>query len=261
MRDLDKIKSKILKLINLSEDVNASNGEVANAMNAATRMMAAHNLTRDDIDHSAKSGDPTQRVTMGRHCAVSIGTNLSTWECMLMHFVCDFIGYVAHYKTSLQYLRKDGIAVLDDEGHQRKGCLIYFYGSSDSAEACVELYEELRDTICAMAQLLYGGWYKGDGAVYAQGFCSGLELARQKAIDAYKNSDDQTTALVLQDEKQQAIVIKRGKDWLKKEHGIQLRKGSRRSGASGDAAAFSNGQRDGRNHGAQRPQVRRKLTA
>ena len=256
MRDLDTIKRKLGKLLSLSDDVTASRGEIDNAMAAATRLMAQHNLTRRDID--MKADDPVANVSLGRHCAVSHGAKMSAWEGRLAMFVSDFIGYVNAYTTPPQILRKDGIAITDQDGNARKGCLIWFYGSVDSAEAAVELFEELRDTICAMAQLLYASWMRGDGAVYAQGFVEGLEQARRRSLEELRDSDEQTTALVLRDEKHQMVVRERSRDWLKKKHGVRLSK-RRRGGASGDPNAFRSGERDGRNHGVSRPNPTRKL--
>lgn len=257
MRDLSKIKDKLRKLLNLSGDVSASEGEIDNAMSAATRIMAQHNLTRDDID--MKSDDPVANVRMGRHATTSIGGNLSTWESMLAHFVVRFIGYVSWYKTGTQMLKKNGLAVLDEQGNQRKGCLVYFYGSDDSCDAAIEIYEELRDTISAMAQLLHGSWYRGDGALYAQGFCQGLKDAHLRSVQALKDGDHETTALVLRDEKNQLAVQRKSTNWLKKEHGVRLSSGGRRSGASGDPNAYRQGRADGKNYNPSRPSGTRKI--
>lgn len=258
MRNLDKIKDKLRKLLNLSDSVSASKGEVDNAMNAATRLMSQHNLTRDDIDLSAS--DPVKNVTMGRHSSVSLGRNFSTWESMLLQFVAKFIGFTKSYQHPSQPLKKNGIAVLDEQGKQRFGSMVYFYGSDESAEVCVDIYEELRDTIQAMGLLLHGGWFRGDGAMYCQGFANGLQSALARSKDGLKLCDDQTTALVLQDEKNQLAVEIKSKEWLKKVHGVKVTMVKTKGARSGDRRAYREGQRDGANYNPSRPTPTRKLT-
>ena len=258
MSKLDKIKVKITKLISLAEDVSASPGEIENAVAAATRLMAQNNLTRDDIDLNDEA-DPTKSVKLGRHCAISKTYSIKAWEHSLADFVCEFIGYVTYYSEGPMPLKRNGIAILDDKGNLRKGCLIWFYGSDDDCVAAVELFEELRDTITIMAVTRYGAWSRGDGAVYAQGFCSGLRKYHQKAVCKLRASNDETRALMVQDRSNQTAVRKKAKAWLGTKQGIYLTRSRGSSGGSGSTEALEAGFQDGSNHAAQRPGTTKKL--
>jgi hypothetical protein len=255
--NLDRIKDKLRKLLNLSDSNNASQGEIDNAMNAATRLMSQHNLTRDDIDLSAD--DPVKNMKIGRHSSVSLGRNFSTWEGSLLNFVSTFIGFTNNYRSPSVALKKNGLAILDEDGKQRYGSMVYFYGSEDNAEAAVEIYEELRDTTQALGLLLYGGWFRGDGAVYCQGFIRGLVDALDRSMKKLKEFDDQTTALVLVDEKNQLAVTVKAKAWLHKQFGVRLQTKARRGGARGDPSAYRQGRQDGANYNPSRPTPTRKL--
>ena len=254
---LSNVKDKLRKLLNLSTNAGAAEGEVDNAMAAATRLMTQHNLTREDVDMHAQ--DPVQNVRLGRHASVSLGRNFSSWEGMLAVFVKEFIGYLDCYKTPSIALKKNGVAVLDEDGHPRFGTMVYFYGSEDSAEAAVEVYEELRDTIQAMGLLLHRGWFKGDGAVYCQGFCDGLDSAYKRSVAKLKICDEQTTALVIVDAKNQEAMSIKAKAWLKLTHGIGNLRRARSGGARGSASAYREGQSDGANYNPSRPAPTRKL--
>lgn len=256
MHNLDKIKDKLRKLLMLSDGVGASQGEIDNAMAAATRLMTQHNLTREDVDMHAQ--DPTKNVKMGRSSSVSLGRNFSTWESMLCQFVTKFIGYASYYSSPSVALKKNGLAVLDEDGKQRFGSMVYFFGAWDNCEACVEIYEELRDTIQAMALLLHGGWFRGDGAVYCQGFCVGLVETYTRSVKQLKQHDEQTTALVLADEQNQLAIAGKANNWLRKKHGVKLRTTSM-SGANGSSAAFNQGRKDGASYNPSRPTPQRKL--
>lgn len=211
----------------------ASEGEIQNALNLATRMMAKHQLTRDDIDTSA--ADPTAKVAMGRHFAFCKGANLSTWESILTHFIKSFIGSVSCYNAGKIPIRKNGIATeIFTQGQPRTAQAVCFFGSDDDARCAVELFEELRDAIATMAITRWGGWARGDGFAYAFGFAQGI-------------SDAHTTALA---------IVSKARDWLAETHGVRLQtKASRRRitlrGNSG--TALSEGRRDGSSYQVSRP--------
>lgn len=211
----NNIKERLKKLLNLADDQSASSGEVANAMRMARKLMVEHGLSRDSLKDSE----------FLRLSVENIGKNLSTWEAQAAIFICDLVGYV----TPIQ-----GRGRLD------------FFGPGEDVRTTADLYTLTRDTIKATALLLYDGWYRGDGALYAQGYVLGLSEAHKKASQQLEAED---TALMVQDAKQQAEVKARAKAWLQRTENIRTRKGSRRTGAqSGSAEAFYEGRRDGRNH-------------
>ena len=258
MNNIKKIKEKITKLLNLSEGVGATQGEIENAIAAATRLMAMHNLSRDDIDFN-DSENPTSAVQMGRSFAISKTRYFVTWEHDLISFICEFIGFVNAYTASPEPLRKNGIAILNEDGKQRTGSLVWFYGAAEDCESAVELFEEIREAIAIMSVTRWGAWSRGDGGAYAEGFCLGLSQALKKAVKDFKEGDSQTKALVLRNESNQLAVKKDAKIWLAKEHGIHLRRKRCSGGASGSNEARRDGMKDGLNYNPSRPIKKQKL--
>lgn len=256
--NIESIRKKITNIIRLSEDNTATEGEIKAAVHAATKLMAKYNITRSDIDLSDQE-DGTKDMKMGDHVAISHGARLTKWETVLTTFVCDFIGYISACWQTSTLLFKHGIAVLDQDGNHRKGALIYFYGQTDNAAAAVDLFEELRETIASLAKIHHGGWFRGDGASYAEGFVAGMEEARVEALGDLQADDKSTTALILQDQKNQAIIKKRGEKWFCQKHGCRIRSRSQRGGANGDPAAYEKGQKHGRNYRAERRQPVKRL--
>lgn len=258
MSDINSIKDKLAKLLRLSQDNAATDGEIANALNLAAQLMAKHQLTRDDIDLGAT--DPIARVRMGRHFAFSKSSKITSWEGQLAMFVTEFINSVSCYVGRAEMVKFKGIVMLDPEtGEPRTAVPVCFYGSDDDAESAVEMFAELRDAIVTMALVRWGGWARGDGGAYAEGFVSGLKSKIKDAHAALLNSDQQTHALTLQSNKLALAIVDKAKDWLATEHRIKLGKRSRSSGSrSGSDSARREGRQDGASY-ANRPTVRPKL--
>jgi hypothetical protein len=256
--NIDRIKDKLAKLLRLGENSAATDGEIDNALTMAASLMAKHQLTREDIDMN--EADPIARVTVGRHFAFTKGGNLTSWERLIHHFVCEFIGSIACYNAGKMTARRNGIAVaLDADGEPRRANALCFYGSDDDARCAVSLFEELRDAIAAMAIIRWGSWAKADGGAYAYGFAQGLRDANKKAKRELMNTDEQTTALMITSGETQLAIVSKGKAWLKTTHNItlQTRSGRRTSFGSRNANnAMSEGRRDGSNYNVNRPGLR-----
>lgn len=264
MSNISRIKEKLAKLLRLGEDTAATDGEIQNALNLATQMMAKHQLTRDDIDLSAV--DPTAKVSLGRHFAFCKGTTLSTWESCLSIFVTNFIGSVSCYNAGKMPIRKNGIAA-DFFGPSpdspREAIAIAYYGSDDDARCAASMFEELRDAIATMALIRWGGWLRGDGGAYAYGFVSGLVSAHRTAVQSLMDQDATTTALMIKSDANSLAIVNKGKDWLATTHGVRLQKkaASRRVGYSSSNArtAMNEGRRDGANYNPTRPSSHHKI--
>jgi len=258
MSNINRIREKLAKLLALGEDNSASQGEIDNALSMASAMMAKHNLTRDDIDMSAV--DPIAKVAFGRHWAFSKGASLTTWECVLCNFTVSFIGTVKYYQSKGMAVRRRGIAETDARGDIRTATGVAFYGCDEDAECAATLFEELRDAAATMAIIRWGGWARGDGAAYAEGFALGIQSANTKAALALKNGDAQTTALMLVSEKMQLAIQEKGTEWLATTHKVNLSKGRARSfSRSGSGEARAEGRRDGSNYGVSRGSTARKI--
>lgn len=251
---LDSIKRKLAKLLKLGEDAAATDGEITNALAIATRLMAEHQLTRDDIDLTA--ADPAARLALGRHFAFGKSRKLTTWELQLSSFVSAFIGGVNDYCTAPMPVRRNGIA--DPTGSTASA--IAFYGADDAARCAVEMFEELRDAIATMAIVRWGGWAKGDGAKYALGFAMGLIKAHEQAT-ATLDQDPATHAMILRNSQTSLAIVKQARHWLSATHGVNLKPAKSRSVSirGTGIAAYGEGKRDGANYKATRPTSHRKL--
>ena len=213
---MNKIKQRIKKLLTLAGDPSAEPGEITNAMKAARKLMIESGISRDDLEDAEFIRLPVE----------GIGRKLSTWEAGIISVAINLVGYVQAYQ---------------------EGSSVVFYGPKAGVEQAAETYRLLRDTIHATAMLLYGSWFRGDGALYAQGYSVGLHEAHQKCNDQLHEED---TAIVLQDERKQRQVKARARAWLNREANIKVRNRSRkRNGARrGNLNAFLTGREDGRQH-------------
>jgi hypothetical protein len=233
--ELQDIKTKLVKLINLSENGAASQGEIDNALNMAARIMAKHNLTRDDIDLT--SSQPTKNVRMSRAYVSCLNSNSTTWEGNLASFCVEFIGNIDYYKTN-------GFYSLDKS---KKITVYFFYGSLDEVEIAIELFTELQEAIYMMAMIRFQNFYSKKGGSYCEGFIEGLEQSYHTEKLKLRG-DEMTNALMIKSNNTSLMIKESAKDWLYLTHKIKLRMGQGTSGASGGTDARTIGKKDGSNY-------------
>lgn len=233
--DLQNVKDKLVKLINLSENNAASQGEIDNALNMAAQIMARHNLTREDID--LNSATPTKNVRMSRGYVSCMNSNSTTWEACLARFCVEFIGNINYYKTYGTYgLNKEN-----------KITVYFFYGSEDEVEIACELFKELQEAISYMAIVRFNNFYSKKGGAYSEGFVSGLEQSYHTEKLKLRG-DSMTNALIVKSDNTSLIIKEASKNWLASVHNIRLRTGQGTRGASGGSDARQLGKRDGSNY-------------
>lgn len=255
MSDIDRIKEKLAKLLKLGEDSAATEGEIANALNIATQMMARHQLTRDDINLEAD--DPLAKLQFGRHFAFSKASKATLWEKILSPFVKSVIGSVDCYLEAGLPVRRNGIAEMQ-AGEVRTATAFVFYGPDEDAACAAAMFEELRDAISTMALIRWASWQTGSGRAYAYGFVIGLKRAAADAVLKLKSCDNATTALILQSEKTSLLIVDASREWLTKKHGVKLSPGRKTTlNFKEDNArkALAEGLADGRNYEVDKPVV------
>ena len=245
MSDIGKIKDRIRKLLNVAEDDAATDGEIENAMRAAQSLMAAYKLTEADCP-----ADTARPTTYGEQRCYAAGSNLSNWESYLMHFCCDFVRTAQfYYCHGVAKVLPSGIVQRDDTGAPICGTRITVYGPTEDVAIAVELFQELQQTIIAMARLRYGGVFRGDGRAYAEGFAHGLRerlrvVQRQLQAPAAGGNGQAGTALMVRVNAIAQQQRDEGSQWLKQQ-GVTLRSG-RRSGNYNDPGAFARGRAAGK---------------
>lgn len=248
--NLAAIKEKIRRLLAVAENHASAEGEIETAMRVATQLMTAHQLSREDVANLSEQ-DRAGRIAYGKHACFTFGANFTLWESRLANFCADFIGTCRFYYASKIIRRRDGVAVIGDTGAPLLGTRITFYGPDDDAAFCCELFEEISVAIATLARLRWGGFARGAGGSYCEGFAEGLSEANRKELERLEDSSDaQTRSLVLRSNANAIVIRKDAQAWLEKSEGIRLGRGRGRSGVSSgfSSEAFSEGRSDGRKY-------------
>ena len=214
--DINQVKDKIAKLLAVVSDAGASENEKEVAMAAAQIYMDKYSLQADECEHAELQFD--------RIAAEFIGKRPARWEMFLSTFIKKVFSIPCY----------------------RDGNAIKFYGRREKVEMAIAMYRELQATIKSLAQSNYGTYYRGDGAVYAEGFCVGLMETYENTL-RIREQTEEGRALVVQAqalaEKEEGLAT----TWLIDEHNVNLRSSSASSGPRGSADAFDHGQSDGKN--------------
>jgi hypothetical protein len=212
-----KVIERIKKMRNTAANVASTQGEIENAMRMASTMMLQYQLTDDDL-----AEDANESSGYGSMSVLVTGIRAASWEKQLAGYVCRLLGDVFWFFNA--------------EGHRTK---IVFYGRIDSVEAAVALFTELLLEIATLGRIKYGGYAKGSGASYCEGFVRGLR-------EILLGQSSQSPALIESSRQISAKLETAAKVWLRDECGISLyiSSGSGRSGYDENAAAA--GQQDGR---------------
>jgi len=212
---LDSTKDRIAKLLAVVASETAPQGEKDNAMMAAQILMDKHNLAADDCLHADKQFDDVFTKTTGKRVA--------RWELYLTEFIKEVFGVSCYTARNS----------------------VHYYGRREPIEMASAMYDEMRHTIASRAKRQYGGWMKGDGGTYAEGFVTGLILSYRET-KRLRCQTEAGNALVVQSD---ALVKKNAleaKDWLLANSDVKLSTYSASSGPRGSDDAFSRGVADGK---------------
>ena len=219
-----RIVERIKKMRKVAANAAATEGEIENAMRMASTMMMQHNIADEDLqDESEDQGN-----AFGRIAVLVNGLRRVAWEGQLAMYIAELFGNVFCYN--------------DRGGHRGR---ISFYGPIDSVEQAAELFQELLIEIATLARLKYGGYAKGRGASYAEGFVAELS--------AILRGVNHSPAIIQSSRTLRAKLENDARSWLKTECDISLRSKSS-SGRSGyDPNAAAEGRADGRTRNVTRP--------
>ena len=243
----DKIIDRVKKLLAISNDDGASEAEIETVMNIAMKLMGEHHLTEEDLAHEPVDDYTKVDASNFEQVRSFVGKKIYGWESSLSMFVSKFVGVPVYEDARIQLARKNGICLFDEWDEPRYGKSFVFYGVSEDARLASDVYDETRRLIATMAVAKYGKVYIGDGAMYSQGFVSGLYSQVNKAAKRLEQTSN-SRALILLHRRNDLIQYKEDKarDWLHKSKGIKLQKGSGRWGSdNGSWSAYQEGQSDG----------------
>jgi hypothetical protein len=237
-KNLENVKDTIRKLLNLA-DSSTFEGEIANALKFAHRLMSEHHLKPADVNEQVADEEAEEFAKEG--CSTN-GVNMATWEGSLGMFVADMVGGIGCYRESSKPVLRNGCRVFERNGRARCRSTVHFYGFAEEVELAVDLYNRLAHTIAAMGRLRYGGVLRGEGRSYGDGFVAGLrtqlkEVERKALEGTGRELAIRSTRIA---ERKRAMA----ENWLVHEHGIRLRNRGR-SGARHHHGAFGRGREDG----------------
>ncbi|XZE19316.1 DUF2786 domain-containing protein [Pirellulaceae bacterium SH449] len=228
-REFEKILRRLRALDNTANNDASTEGEKRNALQMMQALLLQHNLSREDL--LGEAGKPS--LQLGRFSCVLNSSRACTWEHGVAHYLCEEIFPLVQYYSS----------------RLGKRTLFHFYGPQLDCSNCLDLFRELIVTIAAAAQVRFGGFYRGSGASYAEGYVEGLPRSRTRSSEVGRNAtpgvSDDSQALIAA---RSLIARKAAKDWLYQECGIQLVSSTKYSRNERDFAAQSLGKQHGATH-------------
>ncbi len=239
--ELNQVKDTIRKLLNLARNDAATEGEINNAIKFAQRLMAAHHLTEENI------GDNEQKKVIGQGVVYASGARADAWEHGLAIFITKFIGSVGVYNSGKTVLRTaEGLIRRKPTGEEIVRIAFQFYGLEEEVKLAQDLYNNLSETITAMALLKHGSPYRLGGREYANGFIHGLNEQIKKNVQEL-SVESTSRALIVQADKVALAKLNNAQSWLANVQNVKLRKPTGRLRGTSATNAYSSGFNDGKN--------------
>ncbi|MBM3966218.1 MAG: DUF2786 domain-containing protein [Planctomycetes bacterium] len=224
--EFEKIIQRLRAIDNTARNHASTESERENALRMMQSLLMRHNLTRQDITGEEVDGT-TQHTRLA--CAVN-GSRALAWEKDLAFYVTDHIFPLTQWYYNRQ-------------GHRT---VFFFYGPKFDVDNALQLFRELLLTIASAAKLLYGGYARGSGASYAEGYVASLPKSTL-AEGVIRDLECATRSAYSLIQQRALSVQETAREWLDLECGIRLVKGYRRTRDFHDPAAEGLG----RMHGAQ----------
>lgn len=236
----EKIVDRVRKLLNLAANDAAAEGEIRNAMKAASRLIAEYQIEQTELEASGESADPTYKQGFQSYGV----SRPASWMGTLAMAVAKAVGSVGVYRTS-RSVRKGAF------GREASEAGVEFYGIDADVDLARDVLNEWLIVIATMVAGKYGGGgFQGDGLAYARGFANALyniaaDIYKDKALPPCTDPQQSTSIVPVV----AALAKKRAEAdaWLK-EQGIRLGK-VRSTSYSTASSAYSQGYADGRRSG------------
>lgn len=252
-REFDRIMHRLRSLDNTAKNAASTEGEKRNAIRMMQNLMLRHNLSRQDLAAS----DTDRQLALTRLACPVNGRRAMQWEKSLAHYVTTNV-----FPMTFWYVQS--------AGHRT---LFFFYGPLKDVQNCIALFRELLVTIAAAAKLQYGGFSRGSGASYCEGYVRGLPHGDQHdAIPAGDGArhgaagkpSPAVTAEQLHANREliqaRALALKKTVlDWLDQECGVQLYTSRGAGRMERDPAAEARGSLHGSQHRIDAPGAPKRL--
>ena len=184
--EVEKVLKRLRAIDRTAQDAASTEGERHNALRAMQSIMERYSLTKADLQEGV---EPTKFTCLS--CNLN-GSRICGWESSLGSYLAKNVFPVGNFSAT---------------GGAGLRATVNFFGALQDVRDALELYHELHATITAQAIEQFGGYAKGRGASYAEGFVAGLP-AIQLPTEARS--------------RELAIYNRELSDWLKLETGITV---------------------------------------
>lgn len=259
MLDSSKIRDRIRRMLAIAENSASTDGEVATAMKMAESLMRRHNLDRSDVTRSSDGTINVDDVLISKQSVAMVGLQRTGWEIGLAKWLAeDFIGTCSCYSGSRsERFEPNGDPV---DGRQY-GTVIWSYGPSDDVRLFCDLFRDMTLQIAHSGKKKFGGFARGDGRDYCNGFVHGIMLANAKTTsldndsgtsdseDNISEASDSATPsereLAVRANQVNGMILAKAKHWLQNSEGIQLRRSAGIGAGDSSSGAYGAGVVDG----------------
>jgi len=231
--ELGTIQRRVKAMLATAANTGSTPNEIATAMSMATKLMEKYNLEREDIEQidDSKAFD-LSKIEFDKVTVTGKSSKGYRWEVALANFICEFVAGANYYSS-----KQNAMPLVPVRSGYKQVKTKVFYGPTEDVQLAAALYRGLHHMAYTYAMKMYGGWCKGSGGSFCQGFVEGLKEAHTDAEEATVNT---TTALTVVN--MSKAITKVSKGWLKEKHGIKLSTGSGLGGVRNkDAGAYRNG--------------------
>lgn len=270
--DLDAIKDRVRKLMAIATEGNgATDAEIETYMKHASKLIDAYHL--EPADYSPE--EDKREKKMGSAVGLTQSPKIHAWETTLSQAVEELFGCVKVYmsREPIPY-RPNGIAQFYSGKYagQMKMCRQFvYYGPELEEKEAASLYQEWVASIATMGTMRWGGAYRGDGAMYCQGFAyklyqraCAINNERSKVVAKALHSATDTsvaesgTAIMLSD--RYKMLRERAEIWMEIDQGVTLTKTQGHTGSrKGNHKAYEEGLSHGGSAEFSRKQQRKQL--
>lgn len=223
-KEFERILHRLRSLENTANNHASTEGEKRNALRMMQNLMLRHNLSREDITDD----DNVEGMSFSKMACPVNGRRAHLWEKALAAYLTKEI-----FPMTAWYI-----------GTQRNRTLFWFFGPVEDVRNCIALFRELLITIATSAQLRYGGYTRGSGASYAEGYVRGLPRHR----DGESGVGQQVSAENALIHTRVLAVRDAALDWLRLECGITLSTSRRAGRDQRDPSAAALGKKHGSTH-------------
>ncbi len=197
--EFEKVLKRIKALRNTANNHAATEAEQHNAIRMMQHLLLKNSLTESDLEAACNEGN----VGFTKVACPVNGKRKCYWESMLARYVTEHIvPSVQHYISTGSYRT-----------------FFFFYGPRFEVHQAIEIFRELLLSIATSARLHYGGYSRGSGASYCEGYVENLPRHQWTAEAELAPVGNRSQALI---PRRSLVARHEASRWLHLECGIKL---------------------------------------